>query len=130
MNYDLSELRTFSRGDLAFELDMIETFLEEADEYSQIIREGFRQKDFPIVGSTAHRFKSSVNLFGMKPLNVILNDIELACKTGQDETLLSRLVGEYNEMINPIIEMMDLEKAKYESIITSNNNNEKKDSRN
>jgi hypothetical protein len=115
MLYDLSELRLFSRGDATFELDMIETFLEEAADYGRIMREGYAAGDYAIVGATAHRFKSSVNVFGMKPLHVILNDMELASKTGHDESLMARLMQQFEDMLGPLTRMMLSEKAKYQN---------------
>ena len=115
MLYDLSELRVFSRGDAVFELDMIDTFLEEASEYGETMRKGYASGDYLSVGATAHRFKSSVNLFGMKPLHVILNDIELACKTGHDASLMSRLMQQFDEMLGPLTQMMLAEKSRYVS---------------
>lgn len=114
MNYDLSDLRKFSRGNYAFELDMIETFLLEADEYTLLIQEGFERNDLIKVGSIAHKFKSSVVIFGMMELHGILDDMEVACKTGNLEILKVQLLPQFEQGIASLTLGMKQEKNNYE----------------
>jgi len=48
-------------------------------------------------------------------LHVILNDMELASKTGHDESLMARLMQQFEDMLGPLTRMMLSEKAKYQN---------------
>jgi HPt (histidine-containing phosphotransfer) domain-containing protein len=113
MLYDLSELRKFSRGDLEFELDMIQTFIDEAEEYSGKMRSLYQKNELSGVAAFAHKFKSTADVFLMKELRALLDEIENKSKSFKLSDDLQNLLNSLDQLSLKLIEMMNQEKVKY-----------------
>lgn len=100
MMYDLSLLKTYSKGDVDFELDMIQTFLDEAPVYSSEMATFLNEKKIKEAGLLAHKFKSSVDIFGMSDLRLLLDDLEKNCsKNIPSEELMFKISLMVEELI-------------------------------
>lgn len=113
MEYDLSELRNFSRGDKDFELDMIQTFINECIEYSGLMNQYFNKNDFQGLGSMAHKFKSSASIFKMDRFLGILAEIETTCKSAGDLSGLPETMNNMQGMVVQLVESMNREMENY-----------------
>jgi HPt (histidine-containing phosphotransfer) domain-containing protein len=113
MLYDLTELKKYSHGDLEFELDMIQTFIEEAGEYSITIRNLFQKNELSALAAYAHKFKSTADVFQMSELRALLDDIERKCKSLalHDDLLVS--LNKLDQMSCQLVDMMNMEKVNY-----------------
>lgn len=110
MMYDLSLLKTYSKGDADFELDMIQTFLEEAPVYSGEMATFLKARRIKEAGLLAHKFKSSVDIFGMSDLRLLLDDFEKNCsKNIPSEELMLKI----SLMVEELIVIMYDEKTRY-----------------
>ncbi len=78
--YDLSELRTLSRGDEAFVTSMVEVFVEQTSPALEEITDALAAKDYLTVAKTAHRIKPSIESMGIRQLDGVAKDIELRAK--------------------------------------------------
>ncbi len=70
---DLSLLERLSGGDDMFVKTIIKVFLEENPLEIEQLEEGVKNKDFKLIGTTAHKLKSSVPYLGLS--TVIENKI-------------------------------------------------------
>jgi HPt (histidine-containing phosphotransfer) domain-containing protein len=113
MLYDLSELKEYSRGDSEFELDMIQTFIDEAAEYKNSIQNSFHNNEISVVATWAHKFKSSVGVFGMIQLRALLDEIEKKCISQACYDDLNNLLGDLDRSVQDLISLMTLEKENY-----------------
>ena len=100
MMYDLSLLKTYSKGDADFELDMIQTFLDEAPAYRSEMAQFLKEKKIKEAGLLAHKFKSSVDIFGMSDLRLLLDSFEKNCSQNiSSEELMVKISLMVEELI-------------------------------
>jgi len=113
MEYDLSELRKFSRGDKDFELDMIQTFINECIEYSDLMNQHYNTNNYQGLGGVAHKFKSSVSIFKMERFLGVLAEIENTCKAAGDHPGLPESMNSMQVMVAQLLESMNREMENY-----------------
>ena len=110
---DISILHDFSRGDKAFELDVIQTYIDESDEFASLLETNLIQGNVSEIGRIAHKLKSSISVFGFKEFHQLLNKLEDYCNQQSPHELLNSLVLDvlnYNK--NLTAEMLEI-KAEY-----------------
>ncbi len=100
--YDLTELRTLSRGDEDFVTTMVEVFVEQTFPALEEITSALADQDYATVAKTAHRIKPSIESMGIRQLDGVAKDIEGRAKAlpveheslGQRVDLLVRILTE------------------------------------
>ena len=75
-SYNLDYLENISGGDQEFVKDMIQTFIMNAPEDLEKIKNWIENKNWQKVGEDAHRFASSLLFLGLDHLKSIANTIE------------------------------------------------------
>ena len=113
---DISVLRDFSGGDKEFELDIVQTYIDESGYYSSLLESNFNNGNLQEVARVAHKLKSSISVFGLAEFHQLLNKLEEKCNQPPVDEFLSKLVIEvlqYNEDITS--EMQEI-KAKITSL--------------
>jgi HPt (histidine-containing phosphotransfer) domain-containing protein len=104
--YDLSELRSVTRGSKAFFTEMIQTFIENAMEGIQQIRAAIENKEWTNMRETAHRLIPSFKHLSIK--SVVSDLVELKNETGQSTDnerimkLIERIEGATEEVVNEL----------------------------
>jgi HPt (histidine-containing phosphotransfer) domain-containing protein len=73
---NLDTLHEICGEEKSFIIEMIDLFLQQADEYIRDIEEAISKKDTELVKKKAHKFKSSAQIFGVSRLYDILLKIE------------------------------------------------------
>jgi HPt (histidine-containing phosphotransfer) domain-containing protein len=75
-SYNLDYLNSISGGDKDFVVDMIVTFIHNAPEDLDKIKNYLADENWDKVGEDAHRFASSLLFLGLNDLKAIANRIE------------------------------------------------------
>ena len=73
---DLGYLRSLSKGDRAFEKNMIKSFSIQVPKELNELKTAIDQKNYKKIGSIAHNMKSTVSYMGLKQLTPLLQQIE------------------------------------------------------
>ena len=73
---DLEYLRSLSKGDSAFEKNMIKSFSIQMPKELNELKMAIDQKNYKKIGSIAHNMKSTVSYMGLKQLTPLLQQIE------------------------------------------------------
>ncbi|MFH0759115.1 MAG: Hpt domain-containing protein [Bacteroidota bacterium] len=104
---DLNYLKTMSGGDAKFISEMIDLFREQVDEYTQLMPELLRNKDYINLSKLAHKAKSSVAVMGMSQVSVLLKELEILAFEG-------KAAEKYEDMVDEFIEKSHLALAELE----------------
>ena len=75
-NTDLSYLKELSNGNISFEKEMIELFIEKVPLDMEILENAIQKPDADIVKKMAHKLKSSIALFKLDKLLTYLEQLE------------------------------------------------------
>jgi HPt (histidine-containing phosphotransfer) domain-containing protein len=73
---DLGYLRSLSKGDSAFEKNMIKSFSIQMPKELNELKTAIDQKNYKKIASIAHNMKSTVSYMGLKQLTPLLQQIE------------------------------------------------------
>lgn len=92
-------LREISGGDISFKKEVIAIFQREAIEFENYINSTAFKKDLPGLKKKAHKFKSSVMLFGINPLIRLLNEFENAAFEKLPQEKKTRLAEKAGEIL-------------------------------
>jgi HPt (histidine-containing phosphotransfer) domain-containing protein len=79
---DLSFLYDIADGSDEFIVDSISMFLDQSPEILQSVGDAIAAKDWATAASSAHKIKANLGFFGMLNSQAIIQEIEIACKTG------------------------------------------------
>lgn len=89
---NLSYLDKVTEGEESLRLKLVDMLLEETPEEMKRMRALFKQKKWNQLGATAHKFKSSAVLFGIKDLSTDLKSLELNARKGENLERVSELL--------------------------------------
>ena len=81
--YDLEELRAITKGNPEFFNEMIQTFLENAEEGIRQIRQAYSRADWEVIRETSHRLIPSYKHLSIH--GVVSDLIELKSRAGKEE---------------------------------------------
>ncbi len=101
--YDLEYLSEVSGGDPDFEKELMETFIEQAPRFMERLTELLDDKKYPEMTPVAHKFKSSLTVFGMYPIYEKVLKIETDTRSGNDIESLPALLDEVKKMVEEAI---------------------------
>ena len=110
MLYDLTELKIYSNGDKEFEADMFQTFLNQTSEFLSKIEYYLLQNNMVEIGRIAHKFKSSVSIFGMAAIRQNLDFIEDACRKNADKDHIEKIYNALKVQIMQVVPQIKAEK--------------------
>jgi CheY-like chemotaxis protein len=91
--YDLKELRTITRGNPAFFNEMINTFLENADNGVLQIRDAYSRADWEVIRDTAHRLIPSYKHLSIHGVVSDLIELKSLAGMGEDPSRLDFLIN-------------------------------------
>lgn len=110
MLYDLTELRSYSNGDKEFEADMFKTFLDQAPEFLGQLELYVAQNNISEAGKVAHKFKSSVGIFGMEEIRKNLEYFENSCRITAEVTQLVTALQKIKDLVLEVIPLIENER--------------------
>jgi PAS domain S-box-containing protein len=90
--YDISEIKTISRGNDEFVKKMLKMFIEQAPAHISEMKSKFIANEFIGVGEIAHRIKPTIDNMGIASLKTTIREIEKIGKSGQDNGSLPMLM--------------------------------------
>lgn len=97
---DLSFLYEIADGSNEFVIESIDMLLLQAPELLQGIETAIAQQDWVTAATSAHKLKPSMGFFGMLISQELLQEIEILCKAGgQDTTVIAAKFVQVNEII-------------------------------
>jgi HPt (histidine-containing phosphotransfer) domain-containing protein len=94
---DLNYLKTMSGGDDKFISEMVELFREQIGEYSVLLPELLRKKDYSGLSKMAHKAKSSVAVMGMTSVSEMLKELEILAAEGREADRYESIVDRFLE---------------------------------
>jgi CheY-like chemotaxis protein/HPt (histidine-containing phosphotransfer) domain-containing protein len=101
--YDISDIRTISRGNEDFVKKMLKMFVEQTPGYLIEMREKFEARELGKLGEIAHKIKPTIDSMGIKSLKGTIRDIEKIAKTGIYEDVLVDLMKQVETDMNHAI---------------------------
>lgn len=81
-DFDLSFLYEIADGSNEFIVESIDMFLLQSPELLQAIESAIAARDWNAVAQAAHKLKSNLGFFGMLTSQALIQDIEMASKSG------------------------------------------------
>lgn len=98
---DLSFLYDIADGSDEFIVDSIGMFLDQSPEILQSVGAAIAAKNWAEAATAAHKIKANLGFFGMLNSQALIQEIELACKSGAPNP--DEVVSKFTE-VNAIIE--------------------------
>jgi HPt (histidine-containing phosphotransfer) domain-containing protein len=83
---DLSFLYEIADGSDEFIVESIDMLLQQAPEFLQNINESIIARDWVTAAGVAHKLKPSMGFFGMLVSQELLQEVEILCKAGGQDT--------------------------------------------
>ncbi len=111
---NLSNLADLSGGDEEFERDLMNNFILQANKTVTRLNELYREKKFEEMSPGAHKFKSSLTVFGMYPIYDKILQIETMTKNMENMDDLPDLLNETKLLIFKAIEQLNFELRKFD----------------
>ncbi|MDP3462974.1 MAG: Hpt domain-containing protein [Bacteroidales bacterium] len=93
--YKLDKLIEFIGDDKEAILNMVGIFLKSTSGLLTQIQSGLDNKDYVLIGKTAHMLKPTLDIFGIDTLHDVIREIEKKAKAADD-------VGNLPELINQL----------------------------
>lgn len=106
-HHNLDSLSQMLDNDSAALERMIAVFCESTPEIVEVLNENFREEDMEQLSRTAHKLKSSIDLFQIKELSTLVRQLEDIAHSGGTIARIEPLVTRLNQVIREVIE--DLE---------------------
>ncbi len=92
---DLTYLTNMAGGNPEIVKEMIQIFIDQAQEYIIEMQKYLDEKDYLSLGRLAHKSKSSVAIMGMNELAADLKTLELLAKEGQEPEKYPKMVENF-----------------------------------
>lgn len=97
----------FTGGDKEFELDLINTFIEESIEYSSLFASYYVEENLDALSKLAHKLKSSTDVFGLTQFRNMLFELEMGSKKALDKEEITEqyctVIATFDDVIKEMI---------------------------
>lgn len=107
---DLTYLKTISAGDDLFIVQLLDMFLISIPDEAQNLVSFYNQKDYLLMGKSAHKMKATVQMIGEQALAALVIKIEQTGKTGVGIEDLPEAVAELSSYLDDIIKKIEVAK--------------------
>ncbi|MEO6231975.1 MAG: PAS domain S-box protein [Ferruginibacter sp.] len=107
--YDLSGIRTISRGNEEFVLKMVNMFIEQTPQQVNEMESSYHLSAYNAMGAIAHKLKPNIDNMGIVSLKDAIRQIEKIGKSGVDDNLLPGLLKTVSQTLNKVIETLQQE---------------------
>ena len=101
--YDLSQLKTISKGDYSFISQMVHLFLTTMPPLMTELQEGTLNEDWETVRKVAHKMKPAIDSMGIHLLREVIRSIEINVKESADSTIIREQVNTVYKVLNTCI---------------------------
>jgi HPt (histidine-containing phosphotransfer) domain-containing protein len=96
LDLDLTLLEEIADGSDEFMIESIDMFLQQTPISLQEVSNAFDDMDWVTAGAAAHKLKATLGFFGMLNSQALIQQIELACKTGHPDVM--DVVGKFDQV--------------------------------
>ena len=107
--YNLDTLKSMIGPDDRFIKDFVELFLTTSSQTLKEINNSFSDKNYEVLGSLAHKLKSSVDLMNIESLKQDVRQIEKIGHGGIQPDELPALITNLNQVMNRVFEQLKKE---------------------
>lgn len=107
--YDLSSIRSISRGNEIFVVKMVSMFLEQTPGQVAEMETKFNNRDYKGMAAIAHKIKPSIDTLGIVSLKETIREIEKLGMTGTADDSHAYLLETVSKNINQVIEALQKE---------------------
>lgn len=90
--YDITEIKTISRGNEAFVSKMLKMFVEQIPVFVAEMMQKLEEGEYTTVGEIAHRIKPTIDNMGIVSSKTIIREIEKMGKANQDNGTMATLI--------------------------------------
>lgn len=117
-DFDLSFLYEIADGSNEFIVDSIDMFLQQTPELIMLIGEAIAAGEWATAGGAAHKLKPNLGFFGMLDCQATMQDIELLCKGGgQDSDQINSKFNQVKTIISNNLLTLAKIKAEKEALL-------------
>lgn len=110
---NLETLNEICDGDKSFMLEMINVFIAQALLQVEEIENAVKEKDEDKMKKTAHKYKSSAFIFGIKDLHELLEKLETNGTKGLDEKAVTKYIKKIRNISNTAVEILKEKRTEY-----------------
>lgn len=103
--YDLSEIRSITKGNTVLLKKILQAFINEVSAAVTAIESAYEQNDLPTVQHYAHKIKANIDSLQIQPLARIVRTIEQAAKNNHPEPLAHEIQS-FAAMASQVIEQI------------------------
>lgn len=103
---ELDRLHELSRGDTEFQLDMLETFLEDAPSYINDAKKALASNDCAAIHARAHQLKGASSMVGIRKMPEVAARLDALAKENRTEGA-QELLAELERLIEVLREFID-----------------------
>lgn len=96
LDLNLSLLNEIADGSNEFIIESIDMFLQQTPVSLQDVGNAFESKDWATAAAAAHKMKATLGFFGMLNSQALIQQIELACKTGAPD--VAEITSKFNQV--------------------------------
>ncbi|MDX1908960.1 MAG: Hpt domain-containing protein [Bacteroidia bacterium] len=116
VHLDFEQLRVLSGDDDDFVIEILEMIIEQSPAVLQDMTAQLQRADYPSLGATAHKYKSSVNILGSPVINSLVKDIELTAFNQGNKDQLPDLISQFHQVCD---EMLALVRSELQALKTA-----------
>jgi CheY-like chemotaxis protein/HPt (histidine-containing phosphotransfer) domain-containing protein len=110
--YDLSMVQSVSGGDEGFIRKMVALFIETVPQNLQDLKNALQEKNWDLVGKTAHKLKSTIDSMGIKSIRQEIRTVEANARQKEGLDAVEPLVTTIDAVIRECIGQLQAEVMK------------------
>jgi len=92
---DLTYLETLADGSSELIVELMQIFIQQVPEFIDEMNTYYDNKDWEALSAIAHKSKSSIDIVGLKDLQVKLKTLELDAKEGKNVDTYRGIIDEF-----------------------------------
>jgi len=104
--YDEKLVSEMGKGKIEFIHKMVQLFLKTMPADIEQLNESVLEKDWPMVGKTAHRMKSAIDGMGIGALKKSIRDLEANAKQENDVTSIPQQVSDIGNYLHKVMQQL------------------------
>jgi HPt (histidine-containing phosphotransfer) domain-containing protein len=109
LTLDFEQLKMLSGDSNEFMIEILEMIMEHSPVVLEEMEGLYQAAEFVTLGSTAHQYKSTINILGNPQINMLLKDIENTATQSPETDKLLPLMEDFRQMCNQILVQVEAE---------------------
>ncbi len=92
---DLTYLETLADGSSELIVELMQIFIDQVPEFIEEMNSYYDNKDWEALSAIAHKSKSSIDIVGLKELQIKLKTLELDAKEAKNTDTYRKIIDEF-----------------------------------